>query len=139
MTVIAYRDGVMAADSGVTDSAFNANVGTADKICSVNGWLIGFAGSLVHGQLFARWMRGSKREPTWDQFHGLVVRPDGKVLEFDHDKAPLSLGTSHGIAIGPGGLIATAAMMAGADAVRAVEIAIQLDNGCAGPLKIIKQ
>ena len=138
MTVIAYRDGIMAADSQVTDTGADMVYGEIDKIVSINGWMAGAAQSVIHTQQFFRWLRGSKTEPDWESLHGLVVRPDGRVFEFDHAKTPFEMRYQHGVAIGSGNRFAVAAMMAGADAVRAVEIAIALDSGCGGPITTLQ-
>lgn len=137
MTVIAYRDGVMAADSQVTDSGADMVYGEVEKITTINGWLIGAAHSLIHTQQFFRWMRGSKIEPDWGLVHGVAIRPDGRMFEFDHAKTPFEMKCEHGFAIGSGARFAIAAMMAGADAMKAVEIAMALDSGCGGPLKVL--
>ena len=139
MTVIAIRDGVVAADSAVSLTEWSMTYGAVDKIKMINGWIIGGAGNLAQVQQFMRWMGGSRTEPVWDHIVCFALRPDGQLLEFDHCKRPYQMTTHCGHAIGSGCNTAIAAMMAGADAVRAVEITVELDQACGGPIKIIKQ
>lgn len=139
MTVIAYRDGVMAADSAVCHQGFNMSYGTSDKLIGINGWIAGAAGKLADCQQFFRWLRGSKIAPDWNQFQGMVLRPDGRLFEFDASPSPIIINYAHGAAIGSGANTAIAAMMAGASAAEAVQITCDLDHECGGPIIIIKQ
>lgn len=135
MTVIAFRDGVMAADSAVSLSGYHMSYGSVDKIVSVNGWLAGAAGGLSHAQQFFRWIGGSKRQPDWSKIQAIVVRPDGRIFEFDCFPDPIKIQSPYGVAIGSGMNTAIAAMMAGADAITAVQITAALDHECGGPVK----
>ena len=139
MTVIAYRDGVAAADSIMSFQHFEMSYGEADKIIEINGWLAGCSGEYAHMAQFQRWMRGSKCAPDFTRIDGMVIRPDGRVFKFYGTPRPVELNCPYGHAIGSGANIAIAAMMAGASAEEAVRIAVELDQGCGGPIKIIKQ
>jgi len=137
MTVIAIRDGVVAADSEVNCTGYQISYGEIDKIYEHRGWIFGAAGSVSACQQFARWMKGSRIRPDWQAFHGIVLRPDGRVFEFDSSHVPIEIRTHYGAAIGSGQNTAIAAMMAGASAIEAVEITAKLDHECGGPVKVL--
>lgn len=56
MTTIAYRDGMLAADSLFTDDNQRDSYGA--KVFRIGGLLVGFAGSLALGLRFRDWVRG---------------------------------------------------------------------------------
>lgn len=139
MTTIAYRDGVMVADSrGYAGTA--APIGIKRKIHRLeNGTLIGISCSVSGGsQEVLDWLMGGQvgeiSEKTKARFTALVVHPGGEVEMFidnDHSTGPLTAGY---YAIGTGAEYAMGAMAAGCEAHDAVLIAISLDIWSARPL-----
>lgn len=136
MTTLAYRNGVLAADSGSWIS--NVAYRTANKLAmGPDGSLHGVTGGQGECDTYTAWVRAGmegdapRPEPVGDpgdnrsSFHALVVSPTGEV----------SIWTAHGFerhgqvdyfALGAGSEMAIGAMAAGASAERA--IAIVADN-----------
>lgn len=139
MTTIAYRDGVIAADSLI--SMGDVRAGSVVKIVRVpGGGLAGAAGELGGMYRFLEWAHYGGEETTADfagcEIDGFLVRPDGTLLVTDSlggvspIKAPFH-------AVGSGRELALGAMAAGADAVEAVKIAVRFDTRSGGPVKKI--
>lgn len=139
MTIVVYRDGVMAADSLVTDH--DLRCGAVRKIQKINGCLVGAAGGLAEVQMFFAWYaaRAGTDRPvlTDDNFEGLVVMPGGQVNWYGHGLLPTRLDAPYH-AIGSGFKVAMGALWMGASAERAVECAIALNIRCGGPIDVIR-
>lgn len=139
MTTIAYRDGIMAADSG----CFNDGLyeGEVDKI-----WMLPAVGMLgccgEYGAILkvVEWlMKGGEpaRKPRLSResaFAGLLVKLDGEVMHYQLGLRPLRIAADFH-AIGSGREIAIGAMATGASAVRAVEIACHYDRMSMEPVR----
>lgn len=86
MTVIAYRDGVMAADTASFQSDFVVST-NGKKIRRHGEILVGCAGFVGDIEAFHTWVaRGlpEKKRPTgFKDFAAIVVRPDGVALKCD--------------------------------------------------------
>lgn len=143
MTTIAYRDGVMAADSRAY-TGNRAPIGRKTKVRRLlDGTLIGCS-SLIPGQSEAaiNWFENgadaSDPPPGDCKTAILAVRPGGEVF-FSSDSWFLS-GPLHGefFAIGSGNEYALGAMAMGASAERAVELACELDIWSAAPITVLK-
>lgn len=133
MTTIAYRDGVMAADSRAY-AGFNTVLGTKMKIrrCA-NGTLIGCSTNQVGlSEALLTWVEaGADVDATprcpEPKFALLVVQPDGKAF-YAHDSFNLTGPISADFfAIGSGEGLAQGAMHHGASAEEAVLIACKCD------------
>lgn len=138
MTVVVWRDGVMAADSGVFRS--DQVVALTRKIHRFeNGALVGCSGNLSKVSTFIDWYAAGadpeSRRMTGDPgFEALVVTPDGRVRVYlsaneveDRMEAPY-------FAIGSGAEVAFGALAHGASAIEAVEAAIKHHVFCVGPV-----
>lgn len=145
MTVIAFRDGVMASDSG----AFSGDRvwPWVRKVArGPDGVLFGVAGSLSVAGPFLEWVDGgyvgprpglcSDRGDEHD-VEVLVARPDGQLRiltahgEETFDGAPyLTLGGADPFALG--------ALFAGADAETAVRAAIEHSKSAAGKVQVVR-
>jgi hypothetical protein len=142
VTVIAYRDGVMAADKLAVRGAIRSNLKT--KISRrADGALIGACGSAPLTERYRRWFlegEDALRRPAMmdgEQSAGaLVVRPDGGVEEHTHWGVEPMEGPF--FAVGCGANFALAAMEMGADAVRAVEVAAKFDIHCGGGVDVLR-
>lgn len=138
MTTIAYRDGVLAADSQVT-SCNNCSAGSARKIGRLpDGSLWAFAGAIQMMEACVAW--AAKQEgnpPQLDDGTFVIFRHDGAVREW-WGKGWLQVeGDFH--AWGSGERPARAAMMAGAGPGRAVEIAAALDSDTGGEITVLRR
>ncbi len=67
----------------------------------------------------------------------MVVNPDGEVVHYDRHLVPIRVANEFH-AIGSGRKLALGAMMAGASADKAVEIACHYDNGSREPIRTIR-
>lgn len=132
MTIIAYRDGVMAADSQVTGNFTTLGI----KLHRKSGKIIGFAGDLHQALVFVDWYFDSKqRKPdiaNENDWVALVASKDG-LEEWNHSLRPVRVPEMF-YAIGSGAEVAMGAMEAGASAKRAAEIACKRADGCGGPV-----
>lgn len=150
MTAIAYRDGVMAADTQLSGGDFPR--GLVLKIArSPKGTLgaaAGFAGECAR---LRRWVEDGEVDdwiaerlarninaPFGDEperFGAIIATAAGRVICLDHrgraieHDAPFHVeGSAEAILLG--------AMAAGASAEQAVRIAIEYDVGCGGPVQV---
>jgi ATP-dependent protease HslVU (ClpYQ) peptidase subunit len=133
MTTIAYRSGVMAADTRETDDGLILPTCDEKIIQLPNGGLIGAAGASEQCiALMEHSARGLRANIELDDCEGLRVQPDGTIEVYEGKlwrpvKAPF-------YAIGSGREIALTAMMMKASAKKAVEIACKLDAYTHGPV-----
>lgn len=146
MTVIAYRNGLLASDSLVGDHDGN-KYGACSKVKKVKGWLLGAAGDFdateafmqkfdpenIKRKLFTAFYTGGLHV---EEFEAIAVSPSGKIYEvsaigvFGQIKAEY-------YAIGCGALIAFGAMAHGAGARGAVKAAIKHSVGCGGRIQYV--
>lgn len=143
MTTIAYRDGIMAADS----RAYSGNrfpVGEKTKIRLLDdGTLIGVSSTVPgEGEAVIQWFAAGadpKDGPSASPKHTLLaVRPGGEVFFADDSyfiSGPLK---AEFFAIGSGGEYAQGAMAMGASAEQAVRIACRLDPWSAEPVMVLE-
>lgn len=139
MTTIAYRDGVMAADTLVTSNG--KRDGQKIKIArNAAGDLAGAAGNSAVCQQFLEWFSsGEKHEPPeFDEElgNGLIVRADGTIeLYMKHG---VSKSTADFYSLGSGYQIALGAMSMGATAEIAVRKAMEFDTESGGNVTVLK-
>lgn len=142
MTTIAYRQGVMAADSGVY--CYGSYVGDATKIArNDNGDLVGASGRANEIRLFIQWfMDGEKGKPPFvnvgdtDQVirRGIIVRRDKSFeCEMYEDNGFHSI-TAPYFAIGSGADLARGVMFHGGNPVAAVRAAVYHDMDTYGAI-----
>ena len=133
MTTIAYKDGVMAADSQ-TDWFYRETVDI--KIQKKHGVMVGSCGNTGDGKKFRDWIlnKGDKPELK-DKFSALVVR-NGRVTQYDSCLVPMR--SEKYTAIGSGAAFAIAAMDCGKNAIEAVRIAKRRDISTGGRIRTIK-
>ena len=139
MTVIAYRDGVMAADTMITDNG--RVVGSIQKIarspCGAIGAASGRGGA---GQRFAAWMQAGmpgEFDPkcTEDGFFGALIMDAAGMRAMDRTGTILPF-TAPFAAEGRGREVAIGAMEMGATTEQAVAAAIKWEEGCGGEIQI---
>lgn len=147
MTTIAanLKEGIMAADSKVTLEHKGIDY-PAIKIIKKGGMLIGAAGHAGDCTRFMKWAAGKfqDKEPKWaeeegqdDSVIGIVLKDDGIYVWSQGDPEPEKVEADF-YAVGSGGKPARAAMLMGADPVKAVEIACQVDPYSALPIQVLK-
>lgn len=140
MTTLAYKDGVLAADTQVNDGG--ARVAITEKIGRTDdGRLWGFTGSLQFQAACVAWAQhpdNPNPPPSWDDDSlFIVIEPDGRAREWcgkgwvEHLQAPF-------FAWGSGMRFAIGAMAAGADARAAVAIAARYDNNSGPPVRTLR-
>lgn len=141
MTTIAYRDGVLAGDTLVTENGLR--VGHVTKCGSVGGVLWAVTGCLIHQVEFHDWLKGGLRgsPPSMKTPEGAtssaIVIACGRLLTFDeHGQDHMPLPEFH--AVGSGAPLAMGAMAAGADAEQAVRAAIALDVYSGGDVVVVR-
>lgn len=130
MTVIAWDGKTLAADK-LGDNGGSRM--TATKVHRVRGHLVGIIGRVDCCYHLLDWFdRGAKPE-KWPAFQAtddwsslLVVRPDGVLVRYDRSPTPFPI-EDKVYAAGSARDAAKAAMLMGADARRAIEIAIEVD------------
>lgn len=137
MTTIAYRDGIIAADRLVT--AGNMRAGFVTKIFAAHDMVVGISGSLSDLGLFQMWFNSELLDtvPSFsDEVDGIVVDADHNIF-YIGAKGNRVMVAGEYAAVGSGEEYAMAAMAMGADARKAVEIAIQLDTLSGGGIDVL--
>lgn len=149
MTIIAYRDGVIAADSRCTyegeaagtqvfkcEKLFRKTVPTLDRT-DQEEVILATQGETFSGMVFVDWFGTGKDMPELlvhgeADFTVLILRKDG-LYEVDRWCRPIKV-LEEFYAVGSGSKAAMGAMHMGASAARAVEIACRIDPYCAPPI-----
>lgn len=155
MTVVAYRGGVMAADSRSTDAESGHHVTVCDKVFRLsNGAILGCAGDdddrdiqeMLTKATPSRMPSRKALAETEMDFAGIMVFPNGRVfrveVEYDDDKTTWGASVFEIkdtiCAVGTGAELAVGAMEAGATPEEAVVIACRRDVAhCALPVQSI--
>lgn len=142
MTVIAYRDGMMAADRQGFCGSTKANTATKIGRRDSDGALIGASGNASLCAALLRWFldgeQGERPKIDFDKDNNagaLVVRPNGAVEIHDVWGWHPCEGPYH--ATGCGSDFALAAMEMGASAERAVEVTIKLEAYTGGGVDVV--
>jgi ATP-dependent protease HslVU (ClpYQ) peptidase subunit len=142
MTVIAYRDGVIAADSRVTVEGKESGIRFFDssvKLFRKDGCIIATAGASAPGIVFTRWYGSRSKKPPEaitdqkSEWTCLVLDKTG-LWEWDSSLEPEQV-LEKFYAIGTGCKAALGAMYMNATAVEAVQIACMIDPNCGGPVQ----
>ncbi|MBS3648768.1 hypothetical protein KEU06_09030 [Pseudaminobacter sp. 19-2017] len=157
MTVLVYRDGVLASDSQLIRRNWNV-LGHAEKIARVDvdgeAYLVGGTGEAPYVAKFIRWCRSDnfpkflqnleysspRIEPTGkdDNCTGFVIKPDGVCIRFEGDDPPYEVESEWHV-FGSGDMIAVGALEMGATAERAVEVCIKHDILSDGPIQVVRR
>ncbi|HYE00929.1 MAG TPA: hypothetical protein VEH84_16215 [Alphaproteobacteria bacterium] len=139
MTTIAYRDGIMAADSQVTGG--DVVRGTAKKIFRINDLLVACCGGSDEAEEFRQWLRAGAAQgdrPRFrddSRFSAMTVDADGAVNIWNKFCVP-QLADAPFHALGSGNELALGAMAFGASAEQAVNVACSLDIYSGGPIQV---
>jgi ATP-dependent protease HslVU (ClpYQ) peptidase subunit len=142
VTCIAYRDGVLAADSQAT-AQDGLVTGRVTKIWRLpDGGLCGGAGAAGDMMSFLAWA-GGDRAATWhgkdteSGFSGVMISPQGEVSLYDIEGRAYALDAAF-YARGVGAELAIGAMAMGATAEQAVEVACRFSVWCGGPIHTLR-
>lgn len=140
MTTIAYRDGVVAADTQATDGHGCTN-GRVLKVERRGPFLAAAAGQACLARRFLDWFRSGlvgEPEPGNDERNadGMIFMPDGRIVEF----SPLGSKTVFAdfYATGSGMDYALGAMAMGASAEEAVRVAARFDSSTGGRITVLR-
>jgi len=138
VTTIAYRDGILAADSLVTLGDTKVH-GSFQKIRRIDDYLIGTAGGVADSERFIQWLKaGGEDECPKGSYSALIIDPRGRLREIESGSLLPRPRNAKFAAIGSGAPYAIAAMWAGATAIEAVKIAAKIDTSTGLPVKSLK-
>jgi hypothetical protein len=139
MTTIAFRDGIMAADTMMSQSVYR---GRCLKITRTGaGDLVALCGDSGMAHPFAAWIDaglprdGLPRMPTGTDFGAFVAFADGRFAVFSEKCLPQFVEAEFH-AMGSGNEVAIGAMAMGASAEEAVKIACQFDPWSREPIQV---
>lgn len=149
MTTIAYRDGILAADSKAYGGKFCASPGEKSKLHRIakgrlKGWLVGISSNSVGADtLLLDWIARGAPLPTSgdmrpDEFVILALAPDGSLYLANDNLGFSGPITSAYYAIGSGADFALGAMAMGASAAQAVATAALFDPHTGGAVHTLK-
>jgi hypothetical protein len=139
MSVVVYSDGVMVADSRAYSGSTHP-IGSKMKIHRLDdGSLLGVTSNQVGlPEAFRMWIEnGADREdivPNEPSFEALHVLKDGSVYLYEDGYTPSGPLVGQHFAIGSGKKYAYGALLAGVSVVKSVEVAIEADLFCGGPI-----
>jgi 20S proteasome alpha/beta subunit len=129
MTTIAYREGILAGDTRV---AYGQDV--LDDMVKVHvlpdGSLFGGAGDVEDIKRLQKAMENGDDEPVLKNISAIMIKPNGQVWNYERSVWVRLRGQY--FAIGSGAIAALSAMDAGADAIKAIKIAIRRNTGTGG-------
>lgn len=131
MTVIVALPDRMLSDSICTSGESNF---PTIKVFRHKGSLVGVAGDNAQIEKYLRWYMGNRKKPLelGDEFEAVVVNKQG-IWDYRGSMPDKVLRGYHGV--GCGWPAAHAALLAGADAARAIEIACQVTHLCGLPVQ----
>ena len=140
MTIICFKDGVLAADSSVTEDGMA--YGLMRKIIrSPKGILAGAAGDASAISPFLRWvslgMKARGKPKIEGDLDGMVIYQNGEISFFESNLVPFKV-SSPFHAVGSGQQMGIGAMAADKSAVEAVEIVCQRIVTCRGPIQALR-
>lgn len=139
MTTVCYRDGILAADSQVTDSSII--VGTVRKFDVLpDGGVVCTCGRLSDQQRFFDWIvsdkNDDKKPKVESDFEAVHIGPGGEIMWYGSDLQPYQFDHGGYWSIGSGFQLAMGAMAHGATAEEACRIACKHDIGSSEPVLV---
>jgi hypothetical protein len=139
VTTIAYKDGIMAADAQISANGF-VHSSALKIVRNARGDLCGASGNQGFMVRFLSWFeKGEKGEPPSAQdkdehYDVIIIRARKPHQALTINQTTLCPISGEFYAIGSGRSFALGAMMAGADAMFAVQIACKMDNYSGGDI-----
>lgn len=143
MSTVAYRDGVLAADSKAYGGSGQNSPGEKRKIHRLkDGTVVGVTSAVLGmGERFAAWLDAGGDPTAWTggdpDLRAIIVRPGGEMFLADDGlffSGPIQCKQ---YAIGSGAAYALGAMSMGATAVQAVHVAIAHDYHSGGRVRAL--
>lgn len=141
MTIIAYRDGILAADSVGWTAESNVRASVVPKIKRLrDGGLYGAAGDSLEINEFSEWMQRNRRgeKPVFDSgkdFISLWLKPDESLHMCGHKLNFMPL-VDQFFAVGAAAIFCFGALHAGASAEKSVQLAIDHHYGVGGAVQV---
>lgn len=138
MTTIAYRDGIMAADTQLTTAD---RIFRTEKILRLpDGSLFAGAGGFTDVIKVRTWVADGCPDEMPElsenaDIECLWVKPDGSIFLLDKEMELMAVCSEY-ISIGTGSQYALAAMYMGANAENAVQVACEFDPSTSKPIKL---
>lgn len=136
MTTLAYSDGVLAADTQLSDEALVYRVQKIDLLS--DGSLVGGAGNWGRAWRYLQWMKAGSIDPA-PKLKGatlLRIAPD-ETLWLNEGDGFYPLLNKNNVAIGSGAQAAMALMEQGKTAVEAVKAVTVLDQNTSPPVQAL--
>jgi hypothetical protein len=134
VTVIAYKDGILAADrQGEMYCAKTERT----KIHRIGKLLVGASGEVQISQAIYHWLAGPMDPKDYPSIASsgdatvMVIGPAGRISLYQKGPHPMPLDNKF-FALGSGGDAAMATMFLGFSAARAIEVACEVCTGCGG-------
>lgn len=140
MTTIAYRNGVLAADSQASDSQVWRTRKIERLDTEAGELLVGWCGEVFAAQVFIEWLKDNKnRKPDIgnEDFEAIVIAKTGRVTIWNQSMVPWKPRASY-YALGSGAGPALGAMWAGKGAIAAVQAACKHDPYSSAPIHSLK-
>lgn len=142
MTTIAYKDGVLAADTLITCG--DHRDGYTEKVKRIGGVLLAAAGSAIQADRFFEWaQRGFHPAdrpsdiPEDEKCNWLRVESDGSLSVWANGSSWKTKPMDGMYALGSGSEYALGAMAAGASPEEAVRIAMKFDTKTGGDITVV--
>ena len=138
MTIICWRDGIIAADSQTTNGVL---AGKTKKLFKLKNAAIGFAGLLTDGLKLIEFLKSDEDKPPElsEDFESLMMDlRTGKCAYYDRTLIAVKIMDKFE-AIGTGSELAIGAMEHGATAIEAVRVAIKRDINSGGRVAVIRK
>ncbi|WP_276122699.1 peptidase S14 [Pararhizobium qamdonense] len=142
MSVVIYKDGVMAADSRAYSGSSHP-VGGKQKIHRMkDGSLLGVCSNSVGmPENLREWIEAGEDKGGWalenPVFEAIRVMPSGEVFFYNDCYGKTGPLEGDVFTIGSGRKYALGAIRAGADIYEAVQVAIECDVWCSGPTRTL--
>lgn len=133
MTTLAYKDGVLAADTKITGSSMSFY---GPKMVRLkDGGMVACAGDAAAMTAFLEWMAGGQKgkRPAVKDLDAILVKGDGTVWSITAHWPPVRI--SGYVAAGTGAQAALAGLEMGLDARSAVELACRIDPDSGGTVE----
>lgn len=144
MSVVVYKDGILAADTCAYGGRGQTSPGQKAKIHRLeDGTRVGIVSAMIgEPERFLAWLKAGEDRTNWTgdkpDFRALIIRPNGDVFLADDSiwfSGPIEC-TSY--AIGSGGDYAMGAMAMGASAKQAAYVACDLDQCTNAPVQTLE-
>jgi hypothetical protein len=138
VTTVAYRWGVLAADSRMMNGGWKHRYAAEKLFRLPDGGVAAVTGTYAEAVAFVTWLQGGEvgDKPSISESTVIRLRKNGTLTIYEGN-ASFNVTTEFG-AWGSGSPAANAAMYMGADAAKAVEIAALLDDCTGGEVFTMK-